>query len=319
MDNPSLVFLGSATFALPALRCLLAAGFNITAVITRPDRPSGRGKKLAPTAVKKEALSRKLDVHQPRNKGELLETLQELKPQLAVNVAYGMILPDAVLELPPLGCLNLHPSLLPSYRGAAPIQRALMAGETVTGITVMFMTSRLDAGDIVLQEKVSIGSDEDFGTLHDRLAEQGGALLSRAVGLHFQGKASRTPQDEKLATFAPPLTPDTEKIDWSEPAATIFNLVRALSPSPGAYTFFRGLRLKIRQAGLPAKQSADMAFPGKEEQTPGTVSEIGTDHLAVQCGSGIIHLREVQPESKRRMEARSFALGQRLEVGEQFG
>ena len=314
------MFLGSSPFALPSLRLLVEGGISISAVITRPDRPSGRGKKLTATPVKEGALAHNLTVCQPENKKQLLETLQELQPQLLINVAYGMILPDAVLALPPLECLNLHPSLLPSYRGAAPIQRTLMAGESVTGLTVLFMTKQLDAGDIVLQEQVPIEPEEDFGTLHDRLAEQGATLLLRAVELLFQGQALRVPQDDQLATFAPPLTRAEEEIDWSAAADTVFNLVRALAPSPGAYTRFRGMRLKLWKARLPQSQSeTETLCEATPHITPGTICHVGSNFLAVQCGTGVLLLHEVQPESKRRMDARSFILGYRLEVGEKVG
>ncbi len=320
MSTRSLVFLGSSSFALPSLRQLVEGDIFVSAVITRPDRPSGRGKKLTATPVKEGALAQNLTVCQPENKKQLLETLQELQPQLLINVAYGMILPDAVLALPPLGCLNLHPSLLPSFRGAAPIQRTLMAGESVTGVTVLFMTKQLDAGDIVLQEQVPIGAEEDFGTLHDRLAEQGAALLLKAVQLQFKGEAPRVPQDHGQATFAPPLTREEEEINWSAPAEGIFNQVRALAPSPGAYTNFRGMRLKVWQARLPDSPSAAAgpdAFTA--DNPPGTICHVDNASLAVQCGRGVLLLHEVQPESKRRMDARSFAQGYRLEAGEKIG
>jgi len=298
---------------------LLERDISVSAVITRPDRPSGRGKKLTATPVKEAALAHNLKVFQPESKKQLLETLQELQPQLLINVAYGMILPDAVLAQPPRGCLNLHPSLLPLYRGAAPIQRTLMAGESVTGVTVLFMTKQLDAGDIVLQEQAAIGPEEDFGALHDRLAEQGAALLLRAVELHFQEEAPRIPQDHAQATFAPPLTRAEEEIDWADPAEKIFNLVRSLSPSPGAYTRFRGMRLKVWQGRLPRLKPAGTysteAAPGT---ILGTICHVDSVSLSVQCGTGVLQLYEVQPESKRRMDARSFAGGYRLEVGEKF-
>ena len=318
MSNRSLVFLGSSRFALPSLRLLVEEGITVSAVITRPDRPSGRGKKHTPTPVKEAALAHKLTLYQPENKKQLLETLQQLQPRLLLNVAYGMILPDEVLALPPLQCLNLHPSLLPSYRGAAPIQRALMAGESVTGVTVLFMTSQLDAGDIVLQEQVAIGPAEDFGTLHERLAEQGAALLSRGVNLQFQGRAPRIPQDDQKATYAPPLTREEEEINWSAAAETIFNLVRALAPSPGAFTRFRGKRLKIWKSRLPYSPSEYAALKGAPNTPPGTICYMDNACLAVQCGTGVLLLHVVQPESKRPMDARSFAGGYRLEVGEKI-
>ncbi|MEW5921794.1 MAG: methionyl-tRNA formyltransferase [Bacillota bacterium] len=317
MASLSLVFLGSAPFALPSLRQLLQGGYSPVAAVTRPDRPAGRGKKMTATPVKEEAQEHHLDVYQPESKGQLLEILHKLQPQLLINVAYGMILPDAVLALPPWGCLNLHPSLLPRYRGAAPIQRALMAGESVTGVTLMYMAVRLDAGDIILQEPVAVEPEDNFGTLHDRLANTGAALLLQGLNLLTRGQAPRVPQDDKLATFAPPLSREEEEINWSDPAEKIFNLVRALAPFPGAFTRFRGMRLKIWKTGLP--QPVPEGLEGEATGTvPGKICHIGTASLAVYCGSGILPLLEVQPESKRRIDARSFVQGYRLQVGESF-
>ena len=313
------VFLASAAYALPALQRLVKGGYAPAAVITRPDRPAGRGKKLAATPVKQEAQQYGLKILQPENKGQLYALLQELRPPLLINVAYGMILPETVLNLPPGGCLNLHPSFLPRYRGAAPIHRALMAGEKETGVTLMFMAVRLDAGDIILQERVPVSVEDNYGTLHDRLAEVGADLLLEGLKLFDQGQLPRIPQDDRLATFAPPLTREEEKINWSEPAEKIFNLVRALAPSPGAFTSYRGMRLKIWKTGLPEENRGRVkGLPGAEDTLPGTLSFAGTSGLAVCCGSGLLPLLEVQPESKRRMEIKSFIQGYRVQEGERF-
>lgn len=315
MSPLSLVFLGSAPYALPSLRRLLQEGYPPIAVITRPDRPAGRGNKMTATPVKEEALAHGLNVLQPVSKGQLLETLQELQPHLLINVAYGMILPDAVLALPPRGCLNLHPSLLPRYRGAAPIQRALMAGETETGVTLMYMAARLDAGDIILQQAAAITAEDDFGSLHDRLATLGADLQLKGLKLLEAGKAPRMPQDDSLATFAPPLTREEEEIDWSRSAERIHSLVRALAPLPGAFTHFRGMRLKIWKTGTPQNILAGVDKP---VAAPGTLCHIAPFSLAIRCGSGILPLMELQPESKKRMDIKSFVQGYRPQEGEQF-
>jgi len=312
----ALVFLGSAPFAVPSLRRLVTGGCPISAVITRPDRPAGRGRKIAATAVKREAQECGLTVCQPENKGQLLEVLQKLQPQLLLNVAYGMILPEAVLLLPSLGCLNLHPSLLPRYRGAAPIQRAIMAGESKTGVTILFMSTRLDAGDIILQESVPLGQEDSFGVLHDCLADRGAILLCKAIDRFGRGQVSAIPQDDGMATFAPPLTREEEKIKWSDPALKIFNQIRALAPYPGAYTSFRGLRLKIWKAALPQpRQEA----AGRSQPPAGTVCRGISEGIIVQCGEGLLPLLEVQPEGNRRMDLHSFILGYRPQVGEIIG
>ena len=316
MSDFTLVFLGSAPFAVPSLRRLVTGGYPVSAVITRPDRPAGRGRKIVATVVKQEAQECGLTVCQPENKGQLLEVLQKIRPQLLVNVAYGMILPESVLLLPSRGCLNLHPSLLPRYRGAAPIQRAIMAGESITGVTILFMSMRLDAGDIILQETVALGQEENFGDIHDRLADCGAILLCKAIDLLGRGQMSAIPQDDGMATFAPPLTREEEKINWSDRALKTFNQIRALAPYPGAYTSFRGLRLKIWKAALP--QPGQAAENGNQHP-PGTVCRGDSDSLTVQCGEGLLPLLEVQPEGKRRMDLHSFIQGYRPQVGEIIG
>jgi methionyl-tRNA formyltransferase len=316
LSDFTLVFLGSAPFAVPSLRLLVTGGYPVSAVITRPDRPAGRGRKIAATAVKKEAQQYGLTVSQPENKGQLLEVLQKIRPQLLINVAYGMILPEAVLLLPPQGCINLHPSLLPRYRGAAPIQRAIMAGDTLTGVTILFMSMRLDAGDIILQETAALAQEENFGDIHDRLADCGATLLCKAIDLLRRGQVSAIPQDDGMAAYAPPLTREEEKINWSDPALKIFNQIRALAPYPGAYTSFRGSRLKIWKAALP---QPGQAATGGSQYSPGTVCRDAADSLTVQCGEGILPLLAVQPEGKRRMDLHSFIQGYRPQVGEIIG
>jgi len=246
--NLNVLFLGTPEFAIPSLRKLITSDLSSLAIVTRPDRPAGRTKKNTPTPVKVEALNNNLELFQPFDRDELLNVVKNFNPQLIINVAYGMFLPNAVLQYPLLGCINLHPSLLPSYRGAAPIQRALMAGEEYTGVTVMHMSSRMDAGDIILQEKTSIGPGENYGSLYDRLAELGSNQLLKALGLLNERKAPRSPQDEERVTYAPAISREDEKIIWERPALEIFNLIRALNPAPGAFTLFKNKRLKIWSA-----------------------------------------------------------------------
>ena len=314
MLNDSIVFLGTAPFALPSLKLLLENGLRIAGVITRPDRPAGRGKKISSPPVKEMALEYGQKLFQPQNKAELENIMQELKPGVLAAVAYGMILPPEVLKIPPLGAINLHPSLLPSYRGAAPIQRALLAGEESTGVSVFFMSSRMDAGDLILQERVTIDAEENFGMLYDRLAVLGAEKLLEALKLIINGDASRIPQEDAKATYAPPLSRDDEIIDWSKDASSIVNQVRALDPFPGAYTYFRGKRLKVWRAGLEKQ----IEVLSGSFSPPGTICRVEKDFFTVCTAKEPLNIFELQPEGKRRMKTEDFLKGYVPQVGERF-
>lgn len=306
-----ILFLGTSPFALPSLK-LLAENFTCLSVVTRPDRPAGRGKPLTATPVKLEALKYNLELFQPEGHEDLMEVLRLSNPHLVVNVAYGMFLKEDVLNFPPLGCINLHPSLLPAYRGAAPIQRAIMAGEETTGVTVLYMTPRLDAGDIILQEKTYIDPEETYGMLHDRLAEMGSKVLLKAIYLLKEGKAPRHPQDETKVTYAPLITKEEELILWTRPALSLHNQVRALNPSPGAYTRYRQRRLKIWRTSVVEKNDEAPLFP------PGTICQVGKDFVEVAAGRNLLKIQEVQLESKKKMEMEEFLKGHPLKVGDRF-
>lgn len=316
--NLNVLFLGTSSFALPSLRKLIESDLSSLTVVTRPDRPAGRGKKSSVTPVKSEALKHNLTLFQPEGRTELYAVLEKTNPDLLINVAFGMFLPPAVLDYPPLGCINLHPSLLPAYRGAAPIQRALMSGEEHTGVTVLFMSSELDAGDIILQEKTGIGLHENYGSLHDRLAELGAIKLLQALDLLEKGAAPRIRQDEEQATYAPPLTREEEKIIWSNPAIQIFNQVRALDPLPGAYTRFRNKRLKIWKTAPVGEDTSQGTKEDFAPLSPGTVSLVAKDYFEVASGQGSLRVLELQPEGKRRMSAGDFLKGYQLKVGDSF-
>ncbi|MBC7346077.1 MAG: methionyl-tRNA formyltransferase [Clostridia bacterium] len=309
-----LVFFGTPAFALPTLEALLESPHRVLGVVTQPDRPKGRRRLLAPPPVKEAAAARGLPIWQPANLREpaFLSLLRGLEPEVAVVVAYGKILPPAVLDLPRHGCINVHASLLPRYRGAAPIHWAVINGESETGVTTMYMAPALDAGDIILQRAVAIGTRETTGALHDRLARLGADLLLETLDLLEAGKAPRRPQDEALASYAPPLQPEDERIDWQWPAAVIFNRVRGLNPWPGAYTTWRGKRLKIwwvEPGALAAR-----------EARPGQVLAVGGEGFSVACGSGqALLVKELQPEGKAPMEAAAFVRGYRLAPGEYLG
>ncbi|BCV20962.1 methionyl-tRNA formyltransferase [Moorella sp. Hama-1] len=306
------VFMGTPDFAVPSLQAMVAAGHEVAAVITQPDRPRGRGKKFLPPPVKETALKAGLPVWQPARMQDegLLHGLRQLDPELIVVVAFGRILPREILDLPGQGCVNLHASLLPRYRGAAPIHRAVMNGETETGVTTMWMAPRLDAGDIILQEKLPISPAATTGEIHDRLAEMGAGLLVHTLELIATGRAPRRPQDETLVTYAPPLRPEEEEIDWQQPAEVIYNQIRGLNPWPGAYTRRSGERLKIYGA-----QVAEPTAAGR----PGEVVQLTKDGFVVQTGRGQVLITNVQPAGKRAMAAGAYLQGYPLAPGEMLG
>lgn len=308
-----LIFMGTPEFAVAALKALLGAGEDIVGVVTQPDRPRGRGKRLAPPPVKQAALAAGLEVIQPgslQDKG-FLDKLGTWQPEVIIAAAYGRILPEPVLKLPPGGCINLHASLLPRYRGAAPIQRAIMAGESETGVTTIYMAPELDSGDIILQERAVIGPQETAGELHDRLAALGADLLVETLKLVAAGRAPRLPQVEDEATYAPLLKPEEEVVDWSREAAAVVNHIRGLSPQPGAYTLRAQERLKIYRAHLDS--SIGRGVPGK------VLVVLPGGGFRVQAGAGQVMVTEVQPSGKKPMPASAYIRGYRLEPGEVLG
>jgi methionyl-tRNA formyltransferase len=305
------IFMGTPEFAVPALDAVLAAG-DVVAVVTRPDRPRGRGLYVAPPAVAAAATAYALSVLQPASLREpgVLGRLQELEPDIFVVVAYGRMIPPAVLALAPLGGINLHPSLLPRYRGAAPIPRAIAAGETETGVTVFHLSGELDAGDIILQRPVPISPDDTAGTLEGRLAGEGAALLAESLSLLERGQAPRIAQDPSRATQAPKLAREEAGIRWAEPAIKIVNLVRALDPWPVAHTVCEGTVLKIYRAAALAESGPEL---------PGTVIRVQKDGLVVAAGADRVLILEVQPSSGRRMRAEEYLRGHRISPGTVLG
>ena len=303
----NIVFMGTPDFAVPCLERILAEGHRVSAVFTQPDRPRGRGHKLQPPPVKAFALERDIPVHQPvkLRDGAALALLRKYAPELIVVVAYGRILPVDILELPPLGCVNVHASLLPRLRGAAPIQRAIINGDTVTGVTTMYMAQGMDTGDMILQRETPIGDMETAGELFERLAALGAECLADTLPLLERGEAPRTAQDDSLATYAPMIHKSMAAIDFAMPAEKICALVRGLSPSPLAYTRFAGgVRLCVHRAVSVSGMS------GK----PGEV--LDERRLIVACGEGAVELLTVQPDGKRPMENIAFANSGRIKRGE---
>ncbi|HEX3032370.1 MAG TPA: methionyl-tRNA formyltransferase [Bacillota bacterium] len=305
----NIVFMGTPDFAVPCLEVLVREGHRVAGVITQPDRPKGRGKQLVAPPVKVKALELGLPVYQPDRikTPEFVEVLRGLTPDLIVVVAFGQLLSRDILDLPPHGCINVHASLLPRYRGAAPIHRAILEGEQETGVTIMYMDTGLDTGDMILQEKVPIEDRDTLGTVHDKLAETGARLLALTVKAMEAGQFSRTPQDGSLSTYAGLLTRADEKIDWHSPASEIFNRIRGLNPWPGAFTM-RGEQLwKIWQSDL-----VDTVTQGN----PGEIVEVSPkEGIVVQTGQGLLRLTELQKQGGKRLKAADFARGQAVQVG----
>ncbi len=312
MSGLRVVFMGTPDFAVPSLQAIMSAGHRVVAVFTQPDRPRGRGHKLAPSPVKQAAAASGIPVYQPLRlrDPDALMALQALAPDVICVVAYGQILPKAVLDLPPLGCVNVHASLLPRWRGAAPIQAALLAGDPVTGVTTMFMDEGLDTGDIILERSIPITPEDDAGTLHDKLASAGAALLVETLALLAAGQAPRRPQDGAQATYAPKVDRSRAVIDWTLPSSHIRNQVRAYAPWPGAYTFHAGRILKVLQA--ESREESAGAQPGQ-------VVAVEEEGFVVQAGLGTVLVRRVQPPGKGPMGGRDYVNGYRLRVGELLG
>lgn len=310
MRKLRIVFMGTPEFAVPCLKRLVTDGHEIAAVVTQPDRPKGRGRILTPSPVKEYAQKQKLPLKQPEKIKDtvFMEQLAVLQPDVIVVVAFGQFLPRQLLDLPPLGCINVHASLLPKYRGAAPIHWAVMNGEAVTGVTTMHMDSGMDTGDIILKMETLIGPEEYTGQIHDRLSIMGAELLAQTLELLAENKAPRSPQNAQEATYAPLLTREIEAIDWQRSARDIHNQVRGLNPWPGAYCLYENRILKIWRTSI---QDANETF-----KDPGCIIAVERDCLLVATGNGIIRLEEVQPQNKRRMNAGVFSTGYRIEAGE---
>ncbi|MGE5405003.1 MAG: methionyl-tRNA formyltransferase [Candidatus Saccharibacteria bacterium] len=307
-----LIFMGTADFAVPCLHKLILSGYDIPLVVTQPDRPAGRGNKLQAPPVKTLAAEFGLDIIQPASvkSDEFFDEMRQAKPDVIVVVAYGRILPESILTLPPLGCINVHGSLLPKYRGAAPIQRSLMAGEEIIGVTTMYMDKTMDTGDMILQRSISLVGNENYGEIAVTLADIGSDLLLETLEQLEWRTAPRIPQNHGEATYAPPLAREDELIRWEMPARTIMNQIRGLSPSPGAYSRWRETKLKIFRA---------QAVAGKKG-APGEITDIlpGTGFI-VGTGDGALLVMEVQREGKNKIDAGEFLKGSNLKLHEFFG
>lgn len=306
-----IVFCGTPQFAVPSLRALLDAGFEIPLVVSQPDRPSGRGMQVTPTPVKQLALERRVEVTQPekiKNNIEFRSRLEQIAPEAIVVVAYGRIVPQWMIDLPPLGNINGHASLLPKYRGAAPIQWAIAMGETVTGVTTMKIDAGLDTGDMLLKREIPILPEDTAVTLSPRLAELTAELLVETLPALKAGSVQPQKQDDSQATLAPILKKEDGQVDFSRTAMDIWNRLRGFQPWPGAYTQFRGKNLTLVSV-RPVQQSAEAR-----------TLHFGNGHLIVGCGQNTtLELMEVQPEGKKKMAVRDFINGYRPQPGERLG
>lgn len=306
-----IVFMGTPDFAVGSLQALCESGkHEILAVVTQPDRPKGRGNKLLQTPVKEYALEQGLTVYQPQKvkTPEFVELLHELQPELIVVAAFGQFLSKEILELPKYGCINVHASLLPKYRGAAPIQYAIIKGEKESGVTIMQMDIGMDTGAMLDKVVVPIEENITMGELHDALREQGATLLLQVIDKIAAGTAVAEPQDDAQATYATLLDRSMEHIDWSKTAQEVHNLIRGFNPAPSTFTKLpNGKSLKIWGSKMTDKSSAAAA---------GTVIETGKHSFFVACGEGVLEITEVQPESKKRMPAQVFLNGRGLQEGD---
>lgn len=300
-----IVFMGTPDFSVNALENIVKAGHDVVGVITQPDKPKGRGGKMQYTPVKEKALELGLDVYQPQRvkEPEFIEKLKEMNPDAIVVIAFGQILPKEILDMPKYGCINVHASLLPKYRGAAPIQWAVIEGEKETGVTTMYMNEGLDTGDIIDKVVVPIDKKETGGSLFDKLAIEGGKLILKTLIELENGTAVRTPQDDSKSNYAGMINKQLGKIDFNKSANEIERLIRGLNPWPSAYTKMDGKTLKIWDADVDDSEN---------DSAPGTINEVGKDFIRVATGKGSLKILELQLEGKKRMKTRDFLNGAKI-------
>ena len=314
-----IVFMGTPEFSVPTLEALIAH-HDVIAVVTQPDKPKGRGKAMAFPPVKETALAHNIPVYQPvkvREEG-FVKMLRDMAPDAIVVVAFGQILPESILNIPKYGCINVHASLLPKYRGAAPMQWAIINGEKETGITTMYMAKGLDTGDMIDKTVIPVEAKETGETLHDKLSAAGGPLILKTLANLEAGTARRIPQDDKDSSYAGMLTRELGEIDWTKSAIAIERLIRGLNSWPSAYTHMHGKTLKIWDADVTPDTEAE----GEDAAglpVPGTVTRVTKDSIYVQTGDGQLKLNEVQLQGKKRMPVQAFLLGNKVEKGMVYG
>ena len=320
-----IVFMGTPDFSVPALKALVEAGHQVIAVVTQPDKPKGRGKEVQMTPVKIQAMEYGIPVYQPAKVREasFVEVLKGLEADAYVVIAFGQILPKAVLELPKYGCINIHASLLPKYRGAAPIQWCVIDGERETGITTMMMDVGLDTGDLLEKAVIPIEEKETGGSLHDKLSMAGGDLILSTLKKLEEGTLVRTPQTDEGTCYAKMLTKSLGDIDWNQGAVSIERLIRGLNPWPSAYTMWNGKTIKIWAADVIAGREAaeflsESGVPAETGTAPGTVVCSDKRGLVVCTGGGLLSIRELQMEGKKRMDTPAFLRGYPIPAGDVF-
>ena len=320
-----IVFMGTPDFSVPALKALVEAGHQVIAVVTQPDKPKGRGKEVQMTPVKIQAMEYGIPVYQPAKVREasFVEVLQGMEADVYVVIAFGQLLPKAVLELPKYGCINIHASLLPKYRGAAPIQWCVIDGERETGITTMMMDVGLDTGDMLEKTVIPIEEKETGGSLHDKLSLAGGALILSTLKKLEEGTLVRTPQTDEGTCYAKMLTKSLGDIDWNQSAVSIERLIRGLHPWPSAYTLWNGKTIKIWSADVTTGREAaaflsESGVPSETGITPGTVVCSDKHSLVVCTGDGLLSVRELQMEGKKRMDTPAFLRGYPIPEGDVF-
>ncbi len=306
-----IVFMGTPDFAVGALEALLEAGHEITAVVTQPDKAKGRSGTLVASPVKECALRHGIPVFQPVKvkQPEAIEQLKTYEADVFVVAAFGQILSQEILDIAPYGCINVHASLLPKYRGASPIQQVIIEGEKETGITIMQLDAGVDTGDMLYRKKLEIAKTDTFETLHDKLKDLGGEAIVEAFALLAEGKLVAEKQEESQSSYYSLITKDMGKIDFSKPVEVIDRLIRGMNPWPSAYTSYHGKQLKIWKAEPVTDCQAGEA---------GTICAVGKDYLDVICGTGVLRIRELQLEGKKRMSAHDFLLGVKVQAGEQL-
>ena len=312
MKDSNMVFMGTPDLAATVLQALLDAGYAVSAAVTQPDKPKGRGKAMACSPVKELAVEKGIPVLQPeRAKDEVfIEALRAYNPDIIVVAAYGKLLPKAILDMPKFGCINVHTSLLPDYKGAAPIQWAILNGETETGVTIMYMDEGCDTGDIISAEKLMIAADETGGGLHDKLAVLGGELLVRTLPSVLEGSCTRTPQEKGVGRYVSIIDKSLGNLDFSRPAVELERYIRGLDPWPCAFTKLDGKILKLWKAYI---------IEEKTSEAPGTVLAGDKKALRVATGEGILAITELQPEGKRRMRTEEYLNGYTIEAGKVLG
>lgn len=307
-----IVFMGTPDFAVPILNRLIEDGYEICAVVTQPDRPKGRKKQLTPPPVKVAAEARGIPVLQPERirQKEEMEKVLKMNPDLIVTAAFGQILPKEILQAPKFGCVNVHASLLPELRGGAPIHYAILEGKKKTGVTIMYMAEKLDAGDILTQVEVPIDERDTVGTLHDKLSEAGAKLLAETLPLLLENKIAPIPQEEEKATFAWNIKREQEKIDWTKTGEDVYNHIRGLNPWPVAYSVLNGKTMKIWWGEK---------VPSPKHEKPGTILSVEHDGLVVATGNETaIKITELQPSGKKKMSGEQFLRGTQIKTGMKF-